>query len=93
MLIEEALIFQHLSCYLQIIFMRNFQRCSVFSLYSEWHRVVTNQSVNKKLRNLAASCVETDCSLIFVSKMKFSVLDPDFIFCDNSAPCKIHPTA
>lgn len=53
MLMEEALIFQHLSCYLQIIFMREFRRCSVFSLSSECHAVVTNQSVNKKLKNLA----------------------------------------
>lgn len=74
MLMEEALIFQHLSRYLQIIFMRNFQRCSVFSLISEWHRVVTNQSVNKKLKNLAVSCVETGCCSVFVSKMKFSFL-------------------
>lgn len=53
MLMEEALIFQHRFHYLQIIFMRDFRRCSVFSLSSEWHIVVTNQSVNRKLKNLA----------------------------------------
>lgn len=68
MLMEEALIFQHLSRYLQIIFMRNFQRCSVFSLISEWRRVVTNQSVNKKLKNLAVSCVETGCRSVLYLK-------------------------
>lgn len=49
-----------------------------FSLYSEWYRVVTYQSVDKKLQNLAVSYLGTDCSLSFVMKMKFSFLDPDF---------------
>lgn len=53
-LAEEALIFQHLSCYLQIIFMRDFQSCSIifFSISFEWHRIAINQSVNEKLKKI-----------------------------------------
>lgn len=79
-LMEEALIFQHLSYYLQIIFVRDFRRCSVFSLFSAWHGVVTNQSFNKRLKNLAVPCLGNSCRLSFVTNMKVSFLDLDFFF-------------